>query len=234
MTAAAGSIDLSPIAGLKIARRDSARSTAFHNRYDRQHRLQRLLSRADDLGLGDVPAEWRHTAVVHLAPIAREIDLELCASFPDSFVGLSAQGLLRNWDTEGQVTAAPWADCLQLLTAVDAVVVSLEDLASDWQSAERLAPHCRLLVVTEAEHGARYYADGEWQRVPGIATEQVDPTGAGDVFAAIFFSRFARLGDPAIAAQAANRLAAASVTRPGLSGVPSAAEVLAALQPVEM
>lgn len=234
VTAAAESTDLSALSGLSVSRQDSLESTAFHNHYDQRGRVQTLLSRAAELRLIDVPAKWRRSEIVHLAPIAREIDLELCTGFPGSFVGLSAQGLLRNWDSEGRVVGVPWEDCLDCLRAADTVIVSIEDLQLDWQSAERLAPHCRLLVVTEGERGARYCVNGKWQRVAGIPTQEIDPTGAGDIFAALFFLVYVRAGDPAVAADAANRVAAASVSRPGLAAVPSAAEVRAALQPVGM
>jgi sugar/nucleoside kinase (ribokinase family) len=57
-----------------------------------------------------------------------------------------------------------------------------------------------------------------------VVTE-VDPTGAGDVFAAAFFVRLLNTRDPWEAARFANRMAAISVTRPGVAGVPSMEEV---------
>ncbi len=233
VTATADSLDLSALGNLELARRSSTSTTAFHNHYDQHGRTQTLLSRADDLRVSDVPAEWRSPKIAHLAPIAREIDLEMCTAFPDSFVGLSAQGLLRDWDAEGRISVAPWDDCLDCLRAADAVVLSIEDL-QDWESAERLAPLCNLLVVTQGGQGARYHAGGSWQTVEGIATKQVDPTGAGDIFAALFFFLLASEADPERAAQAANRAAAASVSRAGLASAPSAAEIRAALKPMRV
>ena len=52
-----------------------------------------------------------------------------------------------------------------------------------------------------------------------------DATGAGDVFAAAFFVRLLETRDPWEAARFANRVAAVSVTRPGLQGIPTPTEV---------
>jgi sugar/nucleoside kinase (ribokinase family) len=53
----------------------------------------------------------------------------------------------------------------------------------------------------------------------------VDATGAGDIFAAAFFIRLHTTRDPWEAARFATQLAAYSVTRPGLEGVPTQEEI---------
>ena len=56
----------------------------------------------------------------------------------------------------------------------------------------------------------------------------LDPTGAGDVYAAAFFVRLRETRDPYEAGRFATQLAAVSVTRPGLAGAPTPAEAAAA------
>jgi sugar/nucleoside kinase (ribokinase family) len=51
--------------------------------------------------------------------------------------------------------------------------------------------------------------------------EEVDATGAGDVFAAAFIVQYYANHDPVEAARFANQVAANSVTRTGLAGAPS-------------
>lgn len=229
VTSAADSIDLSPLAGLTVVRHPSAHSTSFQNRYGPEGRVQTLLSRAENLTLREIPDEWHHPTIAHLSPIAREVDLALCRGFPHSFVGLTPQGLMRDWDQEGRVSARSWEACADLFPVAEAVVLSIEDLELDWQSAERMAEHCQVLVVTTGREGARFCVDGKWHRQPGIAAEEVDPTGAGDIFAALFFWHYKRTGDAARAAEIANYFAAASVSRPGLDGVPKPDQVAAGL-----
>jgi len=64
--------------------------------------------------------------------------------------------------------------------------------------------------------------------VEGCPAEEIDSTGAGDVFAAAFMLRLRESRDPLEAAGFANRVAAYSVTAPGiqaldaLAGLPTA------------
>jgi sugar/nucleoside kinase (ribokinase family) len=55
--------------------------------------------------------------------------------------------------------------------------------------------------------------------------KEVDATGAGDVFAACFFVRLFQTRDPWEAGRFATILAAHTVTRVGLDGIPTAAEI---------
>ena len=70
---------------------------------------------------------------------------------------------------------------------------------------------------------------GDSRRFLPPAVTEVDPTGAGDIFATAFFTRLLNTRDPWEAARFANRIAAISVTRPGMAGVPSPDEVRACL-----
>jgi len=54
----------------------------------------------------------------------------------------------------------------------------------------------------------------------------VDPTGAGDVFAAAFFIRLSQTRDPWEAARFATQVAARSVTRRGMESTPTREEML--------
>jgi sugar/nucleoside kinase (ribokinase family) len=93
-----------------------------------------------------------------------------------------------------------------------------------------VAAMCSIVAITYGAQGARVWADGEWRSFPAPPTDEIDATGAGDIFAAIFFSRLHALGDPWSAAETAVGLASASVTRTGLDGAPTTAEAEAALQ----
>ncbi|WP_372458287.1 ribokinase [Streptomyces sichuanensis] len=73
----------------------------------------------------------------------------------------------------------------------------------------------RSVVVTLGGEGALVLDAGGTVRVPGIAVEAVDTTGAGDAFTAALCVRLAA-GEPlAEAARFAVRVGAAAVTRPG-------------------
>ena len=90
---------------------------------------------------------------------------------------------------------------------------------------QELAPQARLLVVTDGYHGATVYTKGEATTIPPRRTVEVDPTGAGDVFATSFLLRYAETGDPIVAARFANVVASMSVEAPGMDPVPARKEV---------
>jgi sugar/nucleoside kinase (ribokinase family) len=132
---------------------------------------------------------------------------------------------MRRWDASGRVAFTSWNHAAAALTRADAVVVSLEDVVGDELEVEHLAAACRLLVATEGPRGARVYWNGDVRRFAAPDVDQVDPTGAGDIFAASFLIRLHQTRDPWEAARYANILASLSVSRRGIGGVPSHDEV---------
>ncbi|HMK09692.1 MAG TPA: PfkB family carbohydrate kinase, partial [Anaerolineales bacterium] len=189
--------------------------------YSAAGRRQHLLARAAALDAAAVPPAWRSAAIVHLAPVAGEMAPTMASSFGDhQLVGLTPQGWMRTWDDDGLVSPAPWTPALPALQRADVVVLGVEDVGGDEDELERLASACRLLVATEGSAGARVYWNHDVRRFAAPAVEAVDPTGAGDIFAASFFIRYHQTRDPWEAARFANLLASASVTRRGLAGVP--------------
>ena len=86
-----------------------------------------------------------------------------------------------------------------------------------------------LTVVTAGAAGALLYVNGDRFEVKPRAAREVDPTGAGDVFAAAFLLHYQRDGDPWAAAEAATCAASLSVEGEGWSTVPDSATLEAAL-----
>lgn len=232
VTAAAAGLDLSPLASLSLFVHPSPHSTSFENRATPHGREQVLHRRAAPLTIAQVPESWRGADLVHLAPIADEVDPAMVGQFPGSFVGVTAQGWLRQWDESGKVRRKDFEAIEPFLGSADAVVVSIEDLGGDLARARALADACRVLAVTQAAQGARIYAGGTWRTIPAPPASETDPTGAGDVFAPAFFLRLRETGDPWQAARIANQLAAASVTRRGLDSVPTPEDARQAMLPV--
>jgi len=104
---------------------------------------------------------------------------------------------------------------------VDAMVMSEEDVNEDWQLIRDWVNYAPVMVVTQAARGATMFIQGESHHIPAPTMPEVDPTGAGDIFATVFFARFQQTGDPHEAARMATCLAAHSVTRHGLDSVPT-------------
>jgi hypothetical protein len=212
----------------------SASTTTFENRYNDGQRRQVLRATASKIGPDDIPPRWRQAALVHLGPVAQEVDPALAAEFPSSLVGITPQGWLRAWDESGQVYPhSQGKERIGGLLACQngpcpgAVVLSIEDVGGDEKLVAEWAARTDqpLLVVTRGERGATLYVGGKADHIPAPRVRAVDPTGAGDIFAAAFFAGLLKSGDPHRAARLAVCLASASVMRPGLDGIPTAAEI---------
>ncbi|HET89845.1 MAG TPA: ribokinase [Chloroflexi bacterium] len=225
VTSAGPDLDLGHILdGIEVFCLPAAATTTFENVYTEAGRRQVLHSVAEPLTSEVVPAHWQ-AALVHLGPVAQECAPELVYGWGDGFVGVTPQGWMRRWNPAGCVRGGPWEHADRVLSRADAVVLSAEDLDGDGKLLARYADQARLLVVTQGERGCTLYVRGQAHHVPAPKVHQVDPTGAGDVFAAAFFVSLYRCGDPTEAARFANCIAAGSVTRPGLAGTPTPEEV---------
>jgi len=95
---ASPALDHIPVAGLL-----TQDSTTFENIATPLGRIQRIHKRAPGLNLSLVPEHWRNPTIVHLAPVANEVDPGLVRVFPNSFVALTPQGWMRAWDDQGNV-----------------------------------------------------------------------------------------------------------------------------------
>jgi sugar/nucleoside kinase (ribokinase family) len=145
---------------------------------------------------------------------------------------LTPQGWLRKWDDAGRVGNGEWPEAREMLAKAGAAVLSIEDVGGDEDQIEAMAIECRVLAVTEGPAGARLYWNGDLRRFRAPLLEEVDATGAGDIFAAAFFWRLYVTRDPWEAARFATHLASFSVKRKGLDGIPTQEEIRTCLMEV--
>lgn len=217
-----------PPEGVWLAASPSPRLTTFENRYGPAGRRQWLHAVGAPVGLAALPEAWRVAPVVHLAPVAGELDLAAALdAFPRALVGVTPQGWMRAWAPAlpAEVRYTPWRPAPELLRRVGLVVLSIEDVAGDEAAAAAYAAHCPLVVVTRGAAGATLYLNGEPRQVPAFPAAERDPTGAGDVFACAMLVRLHETGDPAAAAAFASAAAALSVEGPGLGALTGRAAV---------
>ena len=224
VTSAEADLDLAALDGVLIARHSAAATTTFKNIYTSTGRRQMLHGLAAPLSREMVPADWQPD-IVHLGPVARECAPSLVDAFGEAFIGVTPQGWMRRWDEAGQVSGGSWESAEPILARADAVVLSEEDVAGDRVLISRYAALTQLLVVTQGREGCTVHTGGESRHFPAPPMREVDPTGAGDIFAAAFFYCYRRREDPWEAARFANCIAAYSVTRAGLDGTPRPEEV---------
>jgi sugar/nucleoside kinase (ribokinase family) len=226
--------------GVGVCAIPSVEATTFENVYTNGVRRQYLRGRAATISLDAVPEHWRAAPLILLAPLIGEVEPGVAALLSRSKSALLAatpQGWLRQTDTSGRVLAAPFDMAGRILPHLQAMILSYEDvmaddmtrggveqahaLISDWA---RTVP---LVVITRGAAGALLFEEGRQPRAfPGYPAQEVDPTGAGDVFAGAFMVQLYRTGNSAAAMDFANRVAACSVEAMGVDGIPTYEEAL--------
>ncbi|HLV98160.1 MAG TPA: PfkB family carbohydrate kinase [Ktedonobacterales bacterium] len=226
--------------GVAVAAVPASESTTFENSYENGHRRQYLRGRAEPLTPEAIPTPWRQARIVLLGPLAQEVAPECAAAFPGALLGASPQGWLRQWAADGLVSPTAWSAAVQVVPHLHALILSREDLIAhqqgnhqreliealltDWASATPL------LALTEGAQGATLYHAGKTRHFRAFPTTEVDPTGAGDVFAAAFLVQYAIGQDAAAAMRFANCAASFAVEQPGTAGIPTPEQVAARLR----
>jgi sugar/nucleoside kinase (ribokinase family) len=229
VTACESSLPLIELAGIAISALDSDVTTTFENIQTPNGRIQYIHHRAPMLDASLIPETWRSTPIVHFGPVDQEVDTNLIRIFPGSFIGMTLQGYFRGWNNEKRVRFSEWPEASYVLEKVSAAVLSIDDVEKDENRIEEMMSSIRALAVTEGSAGSRIYWNGELRRFYPPKEKVVDEVGAGDIFATAFFVRFHSTHDAWEAARFATLLAANSVTRPGLKGIPTPAEVQASM-----
>ena len=159
-------------------------TTTFGFRYEAGKRLMRLRARSRGLAIADVPAHLRRAQAVILGSVAHEIDRSLLGAFGHAATVVTAQGYLREWSADGSIHPRRWEDVAEVTASASAIVLSEEDVGGDLEEPRRWAGHTPV-IVTLAERGSIVMVDRGETLVPAFHADRVvDPTGAGDAFAA--------------------------------------------------
>jgi 1D-myo-inositol 3-kinase len=224
-----------------LATRASATTTTFENNYHEGFRVQYLRERAPELTLADLPSAWLAAPIILLGPLAQEIPLTLLRNLPrtpNSLLAATPQGWLRRWDADGRVWPTPWAEAEEMFALLDVLILSHDDLLP-FANGDRFAVDAMLeswsqcvplLVATDGHAGATLFERGRQTRFPAYPAREVDPTGAGDVFAAAFLVHLWQHHDPHAATNFANCVASLSIEHVGSSGIPTPEQIQARLR----
>ncbi len=225
ITALGDDLSVEALGNIPLAGISTEVSTSFENIQTDTGRVQKVHAIAPNLSPYMVPNHWRQAPLVHFGPILHELDLALLRLFPQSEKFLTPQGFLRGIGPGGIVHTSDWPESRFVLEQMEAAVISEEDVQNMAYLIDEMAADVPVLVVTRGALGADVYQDGELTTVPAPLVNVVDPTGAGDIFAAAFFVHYFRTQDALESARLAVYLASQSVTRTGLAGIPTPEEI---------
>jgi 1D-myo-inositol 3-kinase len=216
--AAADFIPERDLPGVTVFRGEAARTTRFENVHgDDGERTQRLLARSDDVSLESLPDEWRDPDVLLLAPVIGETRASLAQAFEAGTVGAMAQGWLRAVEPDGQVVPCEWSAQDQILLGIHALFLSERDLPEAEASARAQLAQVPLVALTRGWRGLTLLTRDASYDVPSLPSTELDPTGAGDVFAGAFLVRYHETGNSLEAAAFAACAASCVVEGPGCS-----------------
>lgn len=227
LTSASSDFDFSKLASVAdIVVKPAPVTTTFQNVYIEGGRHQMIYELANTLTPFDLPETWKAPIIAHIGPVFGECDLDFFEKFrPETYIGVTLQGWLRQNLSDGRVEPKLRVDDMDFLHKVSAVIISEDDIQGDWQYAQWLANSTPLLVVTRGFRGGYIYENNQRTAFAAPQVSEYNPTGAGDIFAAAFFSAAVKGSNAHAASLYASCIAAQSVTRMGLASIPTAAEV---------
>jgi sugar/nucleoside kinase (ribokinase family) len=232
---------------IQIIVQDADVPTTFENHYLGSRRQQMIRHWAGPIDLRGLPPHWRNAKIVHLGPIADEIDPRGIVGLTTGFLGVTPQGWMRDWPRErgGRVEHAQLRLPVDLVNRIDCAIVSDEEIFKAREVIEAVAER-RMSVVTRGPEGASIYHSmrkDELERlprgakrfhsldIPGYDVKVKSLTGAGDVFAAAFFLKASERTSSALeSGRFANIVAALSLREVGVGSVPSRQEIDEALR----
>jgi sugar/nucleoside kinase (ribokinase family) len=205
----------------------AAETTALQTYSCEGLRRQRVLAWA-----GPIAADLAiRTSILHLAPVARETPGRWKGHA--EFVGLTPQGLVREWDEDSKEIVLAPADAVaeEVASGCDAMVMSKDERASCATLIARAEETGAVVAVTAGASPTIVLVAGRPAVevvVPPVEAPK-DDVGAGDVFAAAFFVTLARGRPPAGAAAFANAAAAVRMAGAGAQAIGNTSAIEARL-----
>jgi len=212
--------------GIQVHHRLSPVTTTFRNFYRGGTRQQEIFARAKFIRSSWIPDSWKKSKIVFLCPVANEVDEKIIKIFPNSLIGISPQGWFRTWDKKGRVSYRPWKNYPEILPAGDVLIYSDEDLPHPQEAAREFSQFINIVIITHGTRGSTVYQGNQNYFIPPFPTVEVEPTGAGDVYAATFLIKHYQSGKIIEAAQFASVVASFIVEKPGIFGIPRLEEIM--------
>jgi len=214
-----GSPLLAPLAetpGLALHVSPSDVMTTFALDYRGPRRRLVLRQSARPLTLADVPQAWRSPRVVYAGSVFGECDRALVNAFSSAYVIVALQGWLRRRAADGNVEPSLGPEALDPPTSIRSAVLSEEDHPAAEEIAACFAARGTVVALTRGPRGATILQGDERIEIPAAPANEVDTTGAGDVFGLVLGLALAA-GHPAPEAGRRAALAAARLVEgPGL------------------
>lgn len=164
-------------------------TTRFENIYKKDSvRQQFSIAQAEPIRPEAIPDDFKECDILHLAPVLGEIDIKWWVSLVKSkLVAIGLQGWLRRIDNSKLVLPKMSDLSDEEFKALHLICLSEEDIQGQSELLDRIIKFVPTVAFTHGENGYDIYKDGIKNTYGVFKTVEVDPTGAGDVFASGFF-----------------------------------------------
>jgi len=205
---------------IEIVTTESAVPTTFELDYSGPVRGVRLLERAHDIQPAHIPARFKNAPLAYVAPVAGECGRAVVEALSAGRVVVGAQGWLRDIASDGRIVPRIHEEAEHPPDGLFAVVFSELDHPDAKQLAQRFARNTPVVGLTRGARGVSLYVDGTCHNIAPDPANEVDPTGAGDVFGLVLGIATSRNVPPLQAARLAAQAAARVVEGPGLGRLP--------------
>jgi hypothetical protein len=174
------------------------------------------------------------TAILHFAPVARESPGHWHGQA--DFVGLTPQGLAREWSADGRQIepTPPTAEAAAIAASCDAVVINEHERDSCGGLIAAAGAAGAVVAITAGAHPNTILVPGRQALTLDVPTldRPIDDLGAGDVFAAAFFIALSEERSAPEAAGFANAAAAVRMSGAGSDAIGELAAIEARLSRV--
>ncbi|MFT4568805.1 MAG: sugar/nucleoside kinase (ribokinase family) [Saprospiraceae bacterium] len=203
---------------------ESKETTSFRNIYKNGTRTQYMPTRAKTIGPETLPEFHKGIKAIQLCLISDEVDLNLLSALPSGIpIGATIQGWLRNFEKDGLVKAK--LPNLKLFEHLELVFMSDDDIREVPQLLDQIIKIVPIVVLTRGKHGADVYENGTKHTFPAYPSEEIDPTGAGDVFSTAFMISYSHNRNISRACSFAHCAASLSIEGMGVKSIPTREEV---------
>lgn len=206
--------------GILLKKQLSKETTKFQNIYRDGTREQFMHARADTIhssSWGPRPPELK---AIQLCLIADEVDLELLATLPqDVIIAATIQGWLRSIDDDHRVITK-YPD-LELFKYIQLAFMSDDDIREVPTLLDHLKEIVPIVVVTRGSKGADVYLRGQHYFYHAYPSQEIDPTGAGDVFSTAFIISYSHNPDIYRSCSFAHCAASLSIEGVGVGSIPT-------------
>ena len=162
----------------------SENTTTFMNTYNLEERNQALLLHSNKIPQQIIPKEWKKPKIFFAGPLLHEIPKDSINWFQADFSYIVPQGWFRRWGDDGIIEIISHMANNQFNKKWDLMVLSKEE--SKNLSKELLLSWAKIICITKSSDGANIFCDnGDEFNISAIKVpDVVDPTGAGDIWAA--------------------------------------------------